>query len=503
MIKFLLFVFLSISVIADDRPNILVCISDDQSYAHTSANGDPVVKTPGFDRIAKEGIRFTNPFCNAPSCGPSRSALLTGQNIWRLEEAGNIHSTLPAKFKTYTTLLKNAGYSIGYTGKGWGPGKFEVGGWQENPAGTHYKSESLKPPYAGIKNINYAGNFKAFMKQVPEGAPFCFWFGTSEPHRGYEKGSGRKSGKDPAKVIVPAFLPDHDTVRNDILDYLVEIEHSDKQLTKAIKFLESIGKLENTIIVVTSDHGMPFSRAKASLYDTGTRVPLAIRWGKGIKNPGRIYDGFMNLSDLAPTFLQAAGVDVPAMMTGKSLVPVFKDEADEKRSAAYIAMERHDGCREGGKGYPCRAIRTENFLYIINFHPERWPTGDPDKENCSRYIPYGEASSSPTKKLMMNNSEEFKKYYDLCFAKRPAVELYDVKKDPYQINNLADSPDHQEVKAKLDQQLKSYLIETKDPRLTGGRALWDYYPYYGAYNKKNTRKKKWAVAPLPEELKEK
>ena len=105
------------------RPNILFCISDDQSYAHTGANGDPVVQTPAFDRIAREGLRFTHAFCDAPTCGPSRSAILTGQHIWRLEEAGNIHSTLPAKFATYTELLAKAGYAVGYTGKGWSPGR--------------------------------------------------------------------------------------------------------------------------------------------------------------------------------------------------------------------------------------------------------------------------------------------------------------------------------------------------------------------------------------------
>ena len=123
---------------AETRPNILFCISDDQSYAHTGANGDPVVKTPAFDRVAGEGLRFTHAFCDAPTCGPSRSAILTGQHIWRLEEAGNIHSTLPPKFATYTELLAQAGYSVGYTGKGWSPGRLEPGGRTANPAGEPF-----------------------------------------------------------------------------------------------------------------------------------------------------------------------------------------------------------------------------------------------------------------------------------------------------------------------------------------------------------------------------
>ncbi|MGI9240785.1 MAG: sulfatase-like hydrolase/transferase, partial [Verrucomicrobiales bacterium] len=188
---------------AGSQPNILFCISDDQSYAHTGANGDPVVSTPAFDRIAREGLRFVHAFCDAPTCGPSRSAILTGQPIWRLEEAGNIHSTLPAKFATYTGLLQEAGYAVGYTGKGWGPGRLEPGDRKTNPAGEQIQGKQLKPPFQGIWNADYAGNFQSFLDQVPEGKPFCFWLGTSEPHRAFQQGAGVLTGKDPAKVVVP------------------------------------------------------------------------------------------------------------------------------------------------------------------------------------------------------------------------------------------------------------------------------------------------------------
>ncbi len=265
-----------------DRTNILFCISDDQSYAHTGANGDPVVKTPAFDRVAREGLRFTHAFCDAPTCGPSRSAILTGQSIWRLEEAGNIHSTLPAKFATYTELLVEAGYSIGYTGKGWGPGLLEPGGRATNPAGEPFNRHTLRPPFKGIRTTDYAKNFEDFLKHVPDRKPFCFWLGTSEPHRNYQVGAGKLTGKDPAKAVVPPTLPDNDIVRNDILDYLVEVEHFDLMVARAMATLEARGELDNTIVVVTSDHGMPFPRAKASLYDAGSRVPLAVRWPSGI-----------------------------------------------------------------------------------------------------------------------------------------------------------------------------------------------------------------------------
>ena len=129
---------------AAERPNILFCITDDQSWAHAQANGDPIVQTPAFDRVAAEGLRFVNAFCDAPTCGPSRSAILTGQPIWRLQEAANIWSTLPARFATYTEELKNAGYQVGYTGKGWGPGRLAPGGQTENPAGSVYNTRNTQ-----------------------------------------------------------------------------------------------------------------------------------------------------------------------------------------------------------------------------------------------------------------------------------------------------------------------------------------------------------------------
>ena len=466
---------------ADERPNILICISDDQSWAHTGANGDPVVRTPAFDRVAREGLRFVHSFCDAPTCGPSRSAILTGQPIWRLEEAGNIHSTLPAKFATYTGELQKAGYKTGYTGKGWSPGKLAPGGRIENPAGTSYAKRNLQPPFKAIRNTDYAGNFDDFLDAVEKETPFCFWLGTSEPHRAYENGAGKRTGKDPAKVIVPSIFPDNAIVRSDLLDYYVEIEHFDLMVQRAIASLEKRGHLDNTIVVVTSDHGMPFPRAKASLYDWGSRVPLAIRWPRGIRNPGRDVKDFVHLSDLAPTFIEAAGADVPSMMTASSLMKIFSDQNMNDRDAAYIAMERHDGCREGGKGYPCRAVRTQDYLYIYNFEPGRWPSGSPDPRVCARSIPFGEIDTSPTKSFMMESRMEhgIAHLAELSFGMRPAEELHDLKKDPEQLANVAGLIEYSAIQHARRRQLFDHLKKTRDPRVVGGKVEWDHYPYYG------------------------
>ena len=479
---------------ASQQPNILFCITDDQSWAHTGANGDPVVKTPAFDRVATEGIRFTHSFSDAPTCGPSRSAILTGQPIWRLEEAANIWSTLPAKFATYTTQLKQAGYRVGYTGKGWAPGRLAPGGRTENPAGKAYTGQRISPPFRGIRNVDYGGNFEDFLSGLTHGEPFCFWLGTSEPHRAFERGSGRKTGKDPARVVMPPIFPDDDVVRNDLLDYFVEIEHADTMFGRAIDSLERRQWLENTMVVITSDHGMPFPRGKATLYDDGTRVPLAIRWGAGIQNPGRVISQPVNLSALAPTFLEAAGLPVPQMMTTHSLMNLFRDESQADGRAAFIALERHSGARAGGRGYPSRAIRTHDFLYIYNFEPSRWPAGSPDPRVCNRLIAYGEYDPSPTKTFMMEHQHVhgLAALAQLSFGKHPAEELYDVRNDPHQMLNLAGSLEHLTTQQALRERLFEHLRKTRDPRVVGGIVNWDFYPHYG-----NRTNPNWQVAEEP------
>ena len=283
-------------------------------------------------------------------------------------------------------------------------------------------------------------------------------------------------------------------MRNDILDYLVEIEHFDSHVARAIELLERRGALDNTIVVVTSDHGMPFPRAKASLYDAGTHVPLAIRWSKGISSPGRSVDELVNLSSLAPTFLDVAGLTTPEMMTANSLKDLFSGDPQQQHNAAFTAMERHDGCRKGGKGYPCRAMRTKEFLYIYNFEPTRWPSGSPDASVCARALPFGEIDSSPTKTFLMEHRQEhgIAELAELAFGMRPREELYELSSDPYQKCNLAGRVNFLEIQSSMRAELFEHLRSTKDPRVFGGDVLWDYYPYYGL-----RRNSDWEVAIEP------
>ncbi len=354
-----------------DRPNILFFISDDQSWLHAGAYGNTQVSTPAFDRIAAEGVLFSNSFAAAPSCTPSRSAILTGQDIWRIREAGLLFGSIPPDIPVFSHLLADAGYHVGFTGKGWAPGNWSYLGLEREPLVAEYNDVLEVEVAEAIDTRNYAANFEAFLEDRSGSQPFFFWMGTTEPHREYQYGVGEaEAGMRLEEVDVPAFLPDDNITRRDILDYYYEINWLDTYLASALEILEARGELDNTIIVATSDNGMPFPRAKVNLYDWGTRMPLAIKWGDHIA-AGRQVTDFVSHTDFAPTFLEAAGIEIPEMMSGRSMFSLMtageSGRVDASRDHVYTALERHTFCRPDGATYPARALRTDDFLYIHNF----------------------------------------------------------------------------------------------------------------------------------------
>lgn len=464
-----------------NRPNILFAFADDQSWLHTSIAGDPVVKTPAFDRIANEGVLFTHSFSACPSCTASRSAVISGQDIWRIRQAGVLFGSIPKGLKIYPHMLMGVGYHVGYTGKGWLPGNYGDLGLERDPIGVEYNEFREGHIAAGIDRRDYAANFKAFLDDRQEGQPFCFWFGSTEPHRVYEDAAGFMTGKNKDDVVVPEFWPDVDVVRSDILDYYYEIEWFDSHLNSMLVILEEMGELDNTLVVATSDNGMPFPRAKTTLYDWGVRMPLAIRWGKKVPK-GRIVDNLVSHTDFAPTFLQAAGIDVPTEMTGQSLLPILYSqdagEVGQAREQIVTAIERHTWCRPGGATYPVRAIRTKDYLFMINYEPDRWPTGGPEFVSSNRTF-HGDVDACPTKSFIVDpdNQLKYATQYQLSFGKRPHEELYEIANDPYQIHNLAEDPAFQEIKAELRKKLEDHLRSTGDPRMEGNDP-WQAYIYH-------------------------
>ena len=457
----------------NDRPNILFCIADDWGWPHAGAYDDPVVKTPTFDRIAREGVLFENAFVSAPSCTPSRNAILTGQYHWRLGWGGNLHSRLDIKFKTYPHLLEGAGYFTGHWRKSWGPGK--VDNWDQHPQG-HPAGKQF-------------ASMEAFFEAWPHDRPFCFWLGASDPHRPYEQASGKANGMELSQIKLFEHFPDSETVRSDVADYYFEVQRFDHDVALVLEKLESMGVLENTIVVMTGDHGMPFPRCKANLYDSGTRVPMAVRWPNNIK-PGRSVTDFVSTTDLAPTFLELAGVPIPPEMTGRSWLYILKSpesgRIEPQRDHVLTGKERHVPCQEApdSGGTPMRAIRNDQFLLIHNYEPNRWPAGTPDYQHA--FIPgcwYGDCDNGPTKTYMIGNKdvdEEHQRKYELAFGKRPEIELYELAKDECQLNNVADSAEFAAMKADLLNQLNAELLSFSDPRELGtGAETFDSPEYFG------------------------
>lgn len=480
---FMLFLSLSCETnMEPERPNILFVISDDQSFEHTSYAGSKWVQTPAFDRVAREGLYFSQAYTPNAKCAPSRAIILTGRNSWQLEAAANHWPYFPEKFQTFPEALQATGYFIGRTGKGWAPGIAQKEGKPRELVGPDFKSNQLTPPTEAISKNNYFKNFLVFLERKPKNKPFFFWFGAHEPHRYYSYGSGASIGAKKTNMIkdLPPFFPATDSVKNDLLDYALEIEHYDQQLAKILNHLEAINALENTLIIVTSDNGMPFPRVKGQVYPYDHHLPLAIRWGRGIQNPGRVIEEFVSFADFAPTILSLAQVPPNQIkmqpMEGKNLNDYFKDSfapsSATHRPFVILGKERHDVGRDNDGGYPVRGIVTKEYAYMINFKPQRWPAGNPETG-------YLNTDGSPTKsEILRQYRHKDTLLWHLAFGKRPAEELYFLKDDPYCLNNLAQNTAYAEIKMTLKNQLKKTLKAQNDPRMKNpNTSVFDKYPY--------------------------
>ena len=469
-----------------ERPNILFAIADDWSYGHAGAYGCKWVSTPAFDRIAREGILFNRAYTPNAKCAPSRAIILTGRNSWQLEEAANHQNYFPAKFKSWMEVLTENGYSTGYTGKGWGPGiAKDIKGIDRFLTGKPYSLEKLIPPGKGISNNDYTGNFISFLKQSPRGKPWAFWFGTTEPHRGYENGIGQRLGKKISDIDrVPKFWPDNEIVRNDMLDYAIEVEHYDNHLGQILEVLDKVNMSKNTLVIATSDHGMPFPRCKGQAYDYSNHIPLAVRWPKGINGNQRVIEDYVSFVDLAPTLLDAARINKSnsgmQSITGKSLFDIFSSpksgQINPNRDHVLIGKERHDVGRPFNRGYPIRGIVKQDFLYIRNFEPDRWPVGNPETG-------YLNCDGSPTKTLILDQRRNGEtKYWKLNFGKRRQTEFFDLIKDSDCVNNLAGNPKFFKIEKDLRIQLQYELKKQGDPRMFERGFIFDKYPFVRDWN---------------------
>ena len=464
------------------RPNVLVAIADDWSWGHASVLGTAWVDTPHFDRVCEEGVLFTRAYTPNAKCAPSRACLLTGRNSWQLGAAANHIAIFPPEYGGFVEALAASGYRAGFTGKGWGPGIAEdAAGRPRAITGERFAERRSQPPASGIANIDYAANFADFVAAGSDDPrPWVFWYGALEPHRGYEAGSGVRAGKDPSDIAhVPECWPDDPTVRGDMLDYAVEVEHFDAHLGRILGTLEAAGALDDTLVIVTSDHGMPFPRMKGQAYEGANHVPLAVRWPAGVPHPGRRVDDLVSLIDVAPTILRAAGVNGAAHgmapVTGRSLAPLLgSDRAgriDPTRDHVLIGKERHDVGRPHDHGYPIRGIVTARWLYLENFATDRWPAGHP-------LTGYLNCDGSPTKSLILERRREDVDWraWELCFGRRPARELYQLDVDRDCVVNLAGRATSAAIEASLAERMTGRLTAEDDPRMRGDGDTFEGFP---------------------------
>ncbi len=503
------------------RPNILFCFADDWgrvASAYANVHGRPslsdVVKTPNIDRVANGGVLFRNAFVTSPSCTPCRSSLLSGQYFFRTGRGAILQGAQwDPSIPSFPLILKDAGYHIGETYKVWSPGTpndapFGSGKYEYERAGgafNNFSENATKMVRTGQSFVDakdqlladVSNNFDDFLRDRPDGKPFCYWFGPTNVHRKWEKGSGKSLWGIESELLkgkLPRFLPDVPEVREDFADYLGEIQAFDSAVGLLLKKLENLGELNRTLVVVSGDHGPPgFPGGKCNLYDFGVGVSLVVM-GPGIKGK-RIVDDFVNLMDLAPTFVDAAGEKPPSVMTGRSLLPVLKSEkgglVDSSRSWVITGRERHvAAAREDNLPYPQRALRTASFLYIRNFRQDRWPLGRPtgitedsaptaaDLED-NTFAAFSDMDASPTKAWLVEhrNDAQWRWHYDYAFAKRPEEELFDLRKDPDQTSNVASDPAYADVRRELSEQLIKQLTQAEDPRVTGDGNTFERPPF--------------------------
>lgn len=465
----------------DTTPNILFVIADDWGM-HAGIYGTKWIETPAFDDLARNGLLFRNAYTPMAKCAPSRSILLTGRHLWQNESAANHLAVFPSHFKVWPEVLQEAGWFVGYTGKGWGPGIAKtIEGKPRALTGQVFQARKLEPPTISISANDYAANFSDFLDASPSGKSWCFWCGFLEPHRDYEYQSGMiRGGKKLADIDrVPAYWPDEEVVRHDMLDYAFEVETTDLMLRRMVDELKKRGLYENTLIIVTSDHGMPFPRVKGYAYHDSNHIPLAVSWPDGIRSSGRVVEDFVDFTDLAPTILDVARINVEQCemqpITGKSLRPLMESTKSgqilSERDHVLVGKERTDVGRPGDGGYPIRGIVTREYLYLRNYEPARWPAGNPETG-------YLDTDGSPTKSLIleMGRQDRSNRFWEWNFGFRLEEELYDLRVDSDCVMNLANDPTYLETKQSLMARMEERLSEQLDPRMRGEGHVFDAYP---------------------------
>ncbi len=408
------------------RPNIVIFIADDLGDGDLSCYGHPILRTPHIDRLAREGVRFDAAFLTISSCSPSRSSILTGRYP-HSTHAEDLHDPLPAEQKTMAHFLGQRGY---YTAS--------IGKW-------HLGNE-VRPQWDKIVECQAAptaANTVQIIEERPKDKPFFLWVATTDPHRPYQLNTIDKP-HSPDRVIVPPYLPDHPLIRKELALYYDEVERFDGCVGTVRNALEKAGELENTIIVIMSDNGMPFPRAKTTLYDSGIRTPFIVHWPSQIK-PG-VQKNLFSAVDLAPTLVALAGIK-PQTMQGKSQWAMWKDVNARGRDAIIAEANWHDYEQF------TRAVRDDRFKLIRNEYNDLPLWNSVDSISSITWVGYME----------MNAAGKLTPAQQYLFQEpRPKEELYDLTTDPFEFHNIIDDPKYAADAKRLRTKLAQWSKETND-----------------------------------------
>lgn len=407
------------------QPNFIVFIADDAAWDDFGPYGNNNIKTPNINKLAEDGVVFTNAFLTTSSCSPSRCSILTGRYP-HSTGAPELHMPLPVNQVLFAGELQKAGY---YTAVA---GKYHIG-----PKRAEFDSIYGGSP-SGCENWVKA------IQNRPKDKPFFLWLAAIDPHRDYFPNTIPEP-HNPADVIVPPYLPDNDSTRKDLALYYDEISRLDSYLGKVMNELKQQGEEENTMVIFMTDNGRPFPRAKTRLYDSGIKTPFIVRWPEKLKKGTA--DALISSIDIAPTLCELAGAAISETFQGESFVPVLKNYSAQTRD--FIAAEHnwHDyqACE--------RAVRNKQYLYIRNAFPHLNASPPAD---AVRSITYREM-------IKMYHAGELNGNQLDCFIEpRPAEELYDVVKDPDQFNNLAENPGYADTLNKMRQLMNDWTEKFDD-----------------------------------------
>lgn len=455
-------VFLSSRVFAAERPNIVLIIADDLGAEDCGAYGSTAVRTPNLDRLAREGMRFTRAFNTCSSCSPSRSSIITGRYP-HATGAERLHMPLPKEQVTFVEKLKGAGYWCAQAGK-WHLGpmvrdRFDV---------VNDKNKAVPDAKTGDDGSGCV-HWVETIRQRPKDKPFFLWLASFDPHRPYFPGTLAEP-HDPAKAFVPPYLPDVQPTREDLAMYYDEIGRLDSYVGKVVAELASEGVLDETLILFITDNGRPFPRCKTSVYDSGIQSPFIVRWPKGGVKGASVCEAMVSSVDIAPGFLELAGVEGLATFQGKSFVPLLRDPGKAAiRDRVFAEHNWHDYTAHE------RSVRTAEWKYIRN----AW--------NDLPDTPPADAVRSPTFQEMrrLRNLGKLNEAQMACFIHpRPAEELYDVTRDPQELHNLAGDAKYAEqlkaMRMSLDQWEKQTADFESKPRPADGYGRETGEPLKGA-----------------------